>query len=70
MKKIDYRGAVIPIILLLVWSVSAQQKWIDAAFLPPLSTVWDEFVKGWQSGELRENGWCFKKYAETKQVEF
>lgn len=55
MKKIDYRGAVIPIILLLVWSVSAQQKWIDAAFLPPLSTVWDEFVKGWQSGELREN---------------
>ena len=55
MKKIDYRGAVIPLLLLVIWATATQQKWIDPAFLPPLSAVWDEFIKGWQSGELKEN---------------
>lgn len=55
MKKIDYRGAVIPIILLIIWAIVSHQKWIEPAFLPPLSVIWDEFVKSWQSGELWEN---------------
>ncbi|MDM1765874.1 MULTISPECIES: ABC transporter permease [unclassified Acinetobacter] len=55
MKKLDLRAWVIPILLLLVWSIVTQQQWIDRALLPLPQQVWQVFVESWQSKELFEN---------------
>ena len=55
MKKLDYRGAVIPLILFGLWSWVTAKQWIDPALLPPPKQVWLAFLDGLQSGELYEN---------------
>lgn len=55
MKKIDYRGWIIPLILLLIWLVVSAKQWVDPALLAPPQAVWAAFVTAWQSGEVMEN---------------
>ena len=55
MKKLDYRGAVIPLILFGLWSWVTVKQWIDPALLPLPKQVWLAFLDGLQSGELYEN---------------
>lgn len=55
MKKIDYRGWVIPLILFGVWSLVTAKQWVDPALLAPPKQVWQAFLNGLQSGELSEN---------------
>lgn len=55
MKKLDYRGAVIPLILFGLWSWVTAKQWIDPALLAPPKQVWLAFLDGLQSGELYEN---------------
>ena len=55
MKKLDYRGAVIPLILFGLWSWVTAKQWIDPALLPLPKQVWLAFLDGLQSGELYEN---------------
>lgn len=55
MKKIDYRGWVIPLILFGVWSLVTAKQWVDPALLAPPKQVWQAFLNGLQSGELYEN---------------
>lgn len=54
-KKFDYRGLVIPLVLFVIWYIVTQQKWVDAALLPLPKSVWQVFVESWQSKELLEN---------------
>lgn len=54
-KKIDYRGLVIPLVLFVIWYIVTQQNWVDAALLPLPHSVWHVFVESWQSKELLEN---------------
>lgn len=39
MKKIDYRGWLIPLILLLIWLVVSAKQWVDPALLAPPQAV-------------------------------
>lgn len=55
MKRIDYRGAVIPALLFAGWYIATTQHWIDRALLPLPQEVWSAFLTGWHSGELSEN---------------
>lgn len=55
MKKIEYRGWVIPLVLFALWYISTAFKWIDPALLPPPKDVWLVFLQGVQTGELYEN---------------
>ena len=55
MKKIEYRGWVIPLALFALWYVVTALKWIDPALLPPPKDVWAVFLEGVQTGELYEN---------------
>ena len=55
MKKIEYRGWVIPLALFALWYVVTAFKWIDPALLPPPKDVWAVFLEGVQTGELYEN---------------
>ena len=55
MKKFDYRGWVIPLILFGVWSLVTAKQWVDPALLAPPKQVWQAFLNGLQSGELYEN---------------
>lgn len=55
MKTFDYRGWVIPLLLLAIWSVTTERKWIDPALLPLPKDVWAMFLQSWQSRELFEN---------------
>ena len=55
MKKFDYRGWVIPLVLLTIWFFTTSQKWVDPALLPPPQAVWAVFAESWQSHELFEN---------------
>ena len=55
MKKYDFRGAVLPVVLLVLWYAVTALHWIDAALLPAPSAVWAELVQAVQKGELYEN---------------
>ncbi|QQN87985.1 ABC transporter permease [Acinetobacter variabilis] len=55
MKKIDYRGWVIPLVLLVVWLIVTAKQWVDPALLAPPAAVWQAFVENWQAGEVTEN---------------
>lgn len=55
MKKIDYRGWVIPLVLFVLWYVITAFQWIDAALLPAPKDVGLVFLQGIQNGELYEN---------------
>ena len=55
MKKFDYRGAVIPLLLLLMWQLSSSLGWVDAALLPAPKVVLAVLIEAVQSGELYEN---------------
>lgn len=55
MKNLDLRGWVIPLILLGIWFLTTEKKWVDPALLPPPQDVWHVFLKNWQSKELFEN---------------
>lgn len=55
MKRIDYRGVVIPALLFAGWYIATTQHWIDRALLPLPQEVWSAFLTGWHSGELSEN---------------
>lgn len=55
MKKYDFRGAVLPLVLLVLWYAVTALHWIDAALLPAPSAVWAELVQAVQKGELYEN---------------
>lgn len=54
-KKIDYRGLVIQLILFVILYIVTKQNWVDAALLPLPKSVWHVFVESWQSKELLEN---------------
>lgn len=55
MKKIDYRGWVIPLFLLLAWFIVTGEKWVDPALLAVPAAVWQAFLDSWATGELLEN---------------
>ena len=55
MRKFDYRGAVIPLALLLIWQLVSALNWVDAALLPAPKAVLAVLIEAVQSGELYEN---------------
>ncbi|BCU63336.1 hypothetical protein F941_02612 [Acinetobacter bouvetii DSM 14964 = CIP 107468] len=55
MKNIDYRGWIIPLVLLIAWSAAAAWKWVDPALLPAPKEVGKVLLESAQSGELYEN---------------
>ncbi|MFH7349328.1 ABC transporter permease [Acinetobacter variabilis] len=55
MKKIDYRGWVIPSVLWVAWLIVTAKQWVDPALLAPPAAVWQAFVESWQAGEVIEN---------------
>lgn len=55
MKKIDYRGWIIPLVLFATWFLVTTWKWIDPALLPAPKDVWLVLLASVQSGELYEN---------------
>ena len=45
------RGAVLPVLLLVLWETASRAQWVDTKLLPPIEAVLDVFIH-----ELTENG--------------
>ena len=49
-------GLLVPLALLLLWSLASSERWMPRQILPPPSLVWQTAVGLWHSGALAQLG--------------
>lgn len=48
-------GLALPVLVLCLWSIAAQQHWLPEQILPAPQLVWSTTIELWQSGDLQFN---------------
>ena len=54
-RRFDYRGWVIPAVMIVLWVLASKNQWIDPVILPAISEVGQNFVKAWHEGAIVQN---------------
>lgn len=49
-------GLILPLVVLLVWSLASSERWMPRQILPPPSLVWQTALGLWHSGALAQLG--------------